>query len=50
VATAKDFRRVALSLEGTTEALHFDRTAFKARRIYATLAGDEKTTNRDRKI
>ncbi len=45
MATAKDFRRVALSLKGTTEALHFDRTAFKARRIYATLAGDEKTAN-----
>jgi hypothetical protein len=50
VATAKDFRRVALSLEGTTEAPHFDRTAFKVKRIYATLAGDEKTANRGRKI
>src|SRR5580698_2401188 len=45
MATAKDFRRVALSLEGTTEAPHFDRTAFKVKRIYATLAGDEKTAN-----
>jgi hypothetical protein len=45
MATAKDFRRIALSLEGTTEAPHFDRTAFKVKRIYATLAGDEKTAN-----
>jgi hypothetical protein len=45
MATAKDFRRVALSLEGTTEAPHFDRTAFKVKRIYATLAGDQKTAN-----
>jgi hypothetical protein len=29
----------------TTEAPHFDRTAFKVNRIYATLAGDEKTAN-----
>jgi hypothetical protein len=45
VATAKDFRRVAMSLDGTTEAPHFDRTAFKVKRIYATLAGDGKTAN-----
>jgi hypothetical protein len=45
MATAKDFRRVALSLEGTTEAPHFDRMAFKVKRIYATLAGDEKPAN-----
>ena len=45
MATAKDFRRIALSLEGTTEAPHFDRTAFKVKRIYATLAGDEKPAN-----
>ena len=30
MATAKDLRRIALSLEGTTEAPHFDRTAYKA--------------------
>jgi hypothetical protein len=40
MATAKDLRRIALSLDGTTEAPHFDRTAFKVRRIYATLAAD----------
>jgi hypothetical protein len=45
MATAKDFRRIALSLEGTTEAPHFERTAFKVRRIYATLAPDGKTAN-----
>jgi hypothetical protein len=36
---------MALSLEGTTEAPHFDRTAFRVRRIYVTLAADEKTAN-----
>jgi len=45
MATAKDFRRVALSLEGTTEAPHFERTAFRVRRIYATLAPDGRTAN-----
>src|SRR4051794_16187811 len=45
MATARDLRRIALSLDGTTEAPHFDRTAFKAARIYATLAADHKTAN-----
>ena len=45
MATAKDFRRIALSLEGTTEAPHFDRAAFKVIRIYATLAADGRTAN-----
>jgi len=45
MASAKDFRRIALSLEGTTEAPHFDRTAFKVKRIYATLAADGLTAN-----
>jgi hypothetical protein len=45
VAGAKDFRKLALSLEGTSEAPHFDRTAFKVARIYATLAADGKTAN-----
>lgn len=45
MATARDLRRIALSLEGTVEAPHFDRTAFKVRRIYATLAADGKTVN-----
>jgi hypothetical protein len=45
VANARDFRRIALSLAGTTKAPHFDRTAFKVRRIYTTLAPDGKSAN-----
>jgi hypothetical protein len=45
MATAKDLRRIALSLAGTTEAPHFDRTAFKVARIYVTLAADGRTAN-----
>ena len=45
MATAKDLRRLALALEGTTEAPHFDRAAFKVARIYVTLAADGKTAN-----
>ena len=43
MARAADVRRIALSLAGTAEAPHFDRTAFKVARIYATLAPDGKT-------
>lgn len=35
--TAAKARKLALSLEGVSEAPHFDRAAFKARRIFATL-------------
>ena len=45
MVTAADLRRVALSLGGTTEAPHFDRTAFKVARIYVTLAADGATAN-----
>jgi hypothetical protein len=45
MARASDFRRAALSLAGTSEAPHFDRAAFKVKRIYATLAADDKTAN-----
>ena len=45
MATGKDLRRLALALEGTTEAPHFDRAAFKVARTYATLAADAKTAN-----
>ena len=45
MATARDFRRIALSLEGTSEAPHFDRRAFKVARTYATLADDERSAN-----
>jgi hypothetical protein len=45
MATAKDLRRMALALDGTTEAPHFDRAAFKVARIYVTLAADGRTAN-----
>jgi hypothetical protein len=45
MATGKDLRRIALTLEGTTEAPHFDRTAFKVARIYVTLPADGRTAN-----
>jgi hypothetical protein len=45
MATGKDLRRLALALEGTTEAPHFDRAAFKVARIYVTLAADGRGAN-----
>src|ERR1041384_315518 len=45
MANGNDLRRLALALEGTTEAPHFDRAAFKVARIYVTLAADRKTAN-----
>jgi hypothetical protein len=45
MSTAQDFRRIAMLLDGTTSAPHFDRTAFKVARIYATLAPDGLTAN-----
>ncbi|HEV7278118.1 MAG TPA: MmcQ/YjbR family DNA-binding protein [Devosiaceae bacterium] len=45
MADASDLRRLALALEGTTEAPHFDRTAFRVARIFATLAADGRTAN-----
>ena len=45
MATGEDLRRMALKLEGTSEASHFDRSAFKAARIFVTLARDGKTAN-----
>ena len=39
MATAAEFRRMALSLPGTTEVPHFHRAAFKLARIYATTDG-----------
>jgi hypothetical protein len=45
MATGSDLRRIALSLEGTAEAPHFDRAAFKVVRNYATLAADGRTAN-----
>jgi hypothetical protein len=45
MATADDLRHMALALEGTAEAPHFDRTAFKVARIYVTLAADGRSAN-----
>jgi hypothetical protein len=45
MANARDLRRIAMSLQGTTEAPHFDRAAFRVNRIYATLAADGRTAN-----
>jgi hypothetical protein len=45
MATGTDLRRIALSLDGTTEAPHFDRAAFKVARIYATMPPDGLTAN-----
>jgi YjbR len=45
LANYDDFRRLALSLEGVTEAPHFDRLAFRVARTFATLAADRKTAN-----
>jgi YjbR len=45
MAAGEDLRRLALSLEGTTEAPHFERAAFKVARIYVTLAADGRTAN-----
>ena len=45
MATGKDLRRMALALDGTTEAPHFGRAAFKVARNYVTLADDGRTAN-----
>ena len=45
MASAGDLRRIALSLTGTSEAPHFDRAAFKVKRIYVTLAADGRSAN-----
>lgn len=45
MASSEDVRQIALGLEGTIEAPHFDRTAYKARRIYVTVAADGRTAN-----
>jgi hypothetical protein len=45
MATADDMRQAALALDGTVEAPHVDRIAFKVSRIYATLAPDGLTAN-----
>ena len=45
MATAADVRKLASALDGTSEHPHYDRAAFKAKRIYATLAADGKSLN-----
>lgn len=45
MVTGVEFREIALSFAGTDEAKHFDRSAFRVRRIYATLAPDERSAN-----
>jgi hypothetical protein len=45
MATGEDLRRIALSLPGVSEAPHFDRLAFRAARIFTTLAADRKSAN-----
>ena len=45
MATGKDLHRMALALEGTQAAPHFDRTAFKVARTYVTLSADGRSAN-----
>ncbi len=45
MADSASFTSIALALPGTVAAPHFDRTAFKAKRIYATLAADGASAN-----
>jgi hypothetical protein len=45
MATADDFRRIVQELPGVTEAPHFERVAFRARIIFASLAADGKSAN-----
>jgi hypothetical protein len=45
MADSESFARIALALPGTTSAPHFDRTAFKVKRTFATLAADRLSAN-----
>ena len=45
MTTASDFTTIAMELAGTIAAPHFERTAFKVRRTYATLAADGLSAN-----
>jgi YjbR len=40
-----DIREIALSLDGVAEKPHFQRSAFKVKRNFATLAPDGKSVN-----
>lgn len=45
MADGADLRRMALALPGTTEAPHFDRSAFRVDRIFVTLDASGQTAN-----
>ncbi|MBJ3784441.1 MmcQ/YjbR family DNA-binding protein [Devosia sp. MSA67] len=45
MADTETFKRIAIALPEVTSAPHFDRLAFKVKRIFATLAADGKTAN-----
>lgn len=45
MGNASLLRELALGLDGVTAAPHFDRTAFKVKRIFVTLAADGLTAN-----
>ena len=45
MADADDLARLALGFPGAAQYPHFDRTAFKARVTFATLAPDRLTAN-----
>lgn len=45
MANVSMLRELALALDGVTAAPHFDRTAFKVKRIFVTLAADGLTAN-----
>ena len=45
MAKAEDLRGLAMALEGTSEAPHFDRAALRADRMFVTLDASERTAN-----
>jgi hypothetical protein len=45
MADSESFARIALALPDVTSAPHFERTAFKVKRIFATLAADGLSAN-----
>jgi hypothetical protein len=45
LSTGATLSRLALALEGVSSAPHFDRTAFKVKRTFVTLAADGLTAN-----
>lgn len=45
MADSESFARIALALPDATSTPHFDRTAFKVKRTFATLAADGLSAN-----